>query len=190
MSLYYENMGINDLNINRQLIDRCKNGEVKAQFLLYKQYSKAMYNIAVRFLNNKMDAEDILQESFVTAFEKLGELSNNHSFGSWLKRIVINNCITHIRKNRFEFDDIEDYTSAEFPDEGEADLSIDPALVHTAIKELPPGGRTILVLHSLEGYKHREIAEMLGVSESTSKTQYKRALNMLFINLKKKIYVS
>jgi RNA polymerase sigma-70 factor (ECF subfamily) len=183
-------MNTDDLNINGPLIERCKNGEVKAQFLLYKQYSKAMYNIAIRFLNNKMDAEDILQESFVSAFEKLAELSSNNAFGSWLKRIVINNCITHIRKNKIEFDDLEDYHVTEYPDDGETELSIDPALVHTAIKELPPGARTILVLHSLEGYKHREIAEMLGVSESTSKTQYRRALDLLFINLKKKIYVS
>jgi len=181
---------MDELNINGQIIDRCKNGEVKAQFLLYKQYSKAMYNIAIRFMNNKMDAEDILQESFVTAFEKLNELANNNAFGSWLKRIVINNCITHIRKNKYEFDDIEDYTSVTDPEEGEAELNIDPSLVHDAIKELPPGGRTILVLHALEGYKHREIAEMLNVSESTSKSQYRRALDLLFIQLKKKIYVS
>lgn len=149
-----------------------------------------MYNIAIRFLNNKMDAEDILQESFVTAFEKLNELTINNAFGSWLKRIVINNCITHIRKSKYEFDDIVDYASVTDPDEEEAELNIDPALVHNAIKELPPGGRTILVLHALEGYKHREIAEMLNVSESTSKSQYKRALDLLFIQLKKKIYVS
>jgi RNA polymerase sigma-70 factor (ECF subfamily) len=77
-------MSMDDLNINVQILERCKNGEVKAQFLLYKQYSKAMYNIAIRFLNNKMDAEDILQESFVTAFEKLGELSSHNALGSWL----------------------------------------------------------------------------------------------------------
>src|SRR5450759_4821337 len=183
-------MSTDDVNINRQILERCKNGEVKAQFMLYKQYSKAMYNIAIRFLNNKMDAEDILQESFLTAFEKLTELTNDNAFGSWLKRIVINNCITHLRHNKFEFEDIDDYASLEYTDDGDAELNIDPALVHTAIKELPAGGRTILVLHALEGYKHREIAEMLGVTESTSKTQYKRALDLLFINLKKKIYVS
>lgn len=183
-------MSTEDVNINRQILERCKNGEAKAQFMLYKQYSKAMYNIAIRFLNNKMDAEDILQESFLTAFEKLTELTNDNAFGSWLKRIVINNCITHLRHNKFEFEDIDDHASLEYTDDGDAELNIDPALVHTAIKELPAGGRTILVLHALEGYKHREIAEMLGVTESTSKTQYKRALDLLFINLKKKIYVS
>jgi RNA polymerase sigma factor (sigma-70 family) len=183
-------MSINDTNINMQLLDQCKNGEVKAQFMLYKQYSKAMYNIAIRFLNNKMDAEDILQESFVTAFEKLSDLSSYNAFGSWLKRIVINNCITHLRQNKFEFDDIENYTAIGSTDDDDTEISPDPALVHTAIKELPAGGRAILVLHALEGYKHREIAMMLGVSESTSKTQYKRALDLLYKQLKGKVYVS
>jgi RNA polymerase sigma factor (sigma-70 family) len=181
---------MNDININGQLIERCKNGEPKAQFLLYKQYSKAMYNIAIRFLNNKMDAEDILQESFVTAFEKLGELVSNDAFGSWLKRIVINNCITHIRKSKPVFDDIENYLSVEDTADEAENIEIDPAVIHNAIKELPQGGRTILVLHALEGYKHREIADMLGVSESTSKSQYKRALDILFRNLKQNNYVS
>ena len=149
-----------------------------------------MYNIAIRFLNNKMDAEDILQESFVTAFEKLPELANYNAFGSWLKRIVINNCITYVRKNKFEFDNIEDYDSADYPDDTDEEFSIDPALVHDVIKTLPPGGRSIVILHALEGYKHRQIAEMLAISESTSKTQYKRALDILFKNLKQKIYVS
>jgi RNA polymerase sigma factor (sigma-70 family) len=176
-----------DLNIDEQIIERCKKGEVQAQFILYKQYSKAMYNIAIRFLNNKLDAEDILQESFVTAFEKLNELASIPAFGSWLKRIVINNCITLLKKKRFEFDDIDNCTSV--ADDGDEDLTIDPAFVHKAVKELPAGGRTILVLHVLEGYKHREIAEMLGVSESTSKTQYKRALNILYKDLKQRLYV-
>lgn len=147
-----------------------------------------MYNIAIRFMNNKMDAEDILQESFVTAFENLSELSSDNAFGSWLKRIVINNCITQLRK-RIVLDDIGDHVPIAADDSGEEELDIDPAIVHNAIKELPAGGRTILVLHAMEGFKHREIAEMLGISESTSKTQYRRALDILFINLKQKIYV-
>jgi RNA polymerase sigma-70 factor (ECF subfamily) len=149
-----------------------------------------MYNVAIRFLNNKMDAEDILQESFVTAFEKLSELSDYNAFGSWLKRIVINNCISHIRKSKIKFDDIDNYAAAEYSDDGDQDLDIDPILVHYAIRELPPQGRAVLVLHALEGYKHREISEMLGISESTSKSQYKRALDLLFIQLKGRIYVS
>jgi RNA polymerase sigma-70 factor (ECF subfamily) len=183
-------MNSGELNINKELLEQCKKGEVKSQFILYKQYSKAMYNIAIRFLNNKMDAEDILQESFVTAFEKLSELTNYNAFGSWLKKIVINNCISHMRKHKIVFDDIDNYAGVDDSYDGEPDLSIDPSLVHSAIKELPPQGRTVLVLHVLEGYKHREISEMLGISESTSKSQYKRALDLLFIQLKGRIYVS
>jgi RNA polymerase sigma-70 factor (ECF subfamily) len=103
---------------------------------------------------------------------------------------VINNCISQLRRNKFEFDDIGEKASKEYRDESEEELNIDPALVHNAIKELPQGGRTVLVLHALEGYKHREISAMLGITESTSKTQYKRALELLHEQLKHKIYVS
>jgi RNA polymerase sigma factor (sigma-70 family) len=177
------------VNINRSLIESCKRGDAKAQFMLYKQYSKAMYNIAIRFLNNKMDAEDILQESFVTAFEKINELSNENAFGSWLKRIVVNNCITHIRKNKVQFEDLDGYENT-IGNDDEEEVNIEPEIVHHAIRELPDGGRTILILYALEKYKHREIAEMLSISESTSKSQYRRALDILFHNLKSKINVS
>ena len=96
------------LNINRRVIEKCLEGDIKAQFQLYTQYSKAMYNIAIRFLNNKMDAEDILQDSFVTAFNRLGELQNKDAFGSWLKRIVINNCISLQRKRKIPFEELDD----------------------------------------------------------------------------------
>lgn len=179
----------NGLHINGEIIERCKKGEVKAQFLLYKQYSGAMYNIAVRLLNNKMDAEDVLQESFITAFEKLTALTNQNSFGSWFRRIVINNCISFIRK-KMVFDDIHDEIREEQTDEEEFYSAVDPALIHESIKRLPAGSRTILVLRALEGYRHKEIAQMLGISESTSKSQYSRALTLLNRQLKQKIYVS
>ena len=182
-------MNGNSLHIT-DLVERCRKGEVNAQFMLYKQYSRAMYNIAIRFLNNRMDAEDVLQEAFITAFEKLEGLSSNDAFGSWLKRIVINNCITHIRSLKFDFENIDDHLPiADLTEEG-AEFTIDPAVVHEHIKSLPAGGRTVLVLYALEGYKHREIAGMLGISESTSKSQYRRALELLNKELKQKLYVT
>jgi RNA polymerase sigma-70 factor (ECF subfamily) len=173
-----------------KIIEKCMDGDIQAQFILYKKYSRAMYNIAIRILNNKMDAEDILQESFITAFTRLGELNSERALGSWLKRIVINNCISYMRKDRMIFEDIEEYSLGNDEDTDMIDSTTDPVIVHRAIKELPAGCRAVLVLHSLEGYKHREIAEMLDITISTSKTQYRRALGLLNEKLKHKIYVN
>ena len=149
-----------------------------------------MYNIAIRFLNNKMDAEDILQESFIKAFNNLEELKNKDLFGSWLKRIVINNCISLQRKRKIAFEEINEEKYGELVELDEGVPEVDPALVHDAIKELPPKGRTVLVLRALEGYSHKEIAEKLGISVSTSKTQYSRALSLLKKKLKGKVDVN
>jgi RNA polymerase sigma-70 factor (ECF subfamily) len=178
------------ININRRLIEKCLDGDIKAQYQLYKQYSKAMYNIAIRFLNNKMDAEDILQESFITAFDRLEDLQNRDLFGSWLKRIVINKCISLQRKRKIAFEEINEERHGETIEMDEGIPEVDPALVHKAIKELPSKGRSVLVLRALEGYSHKEIAETLGVSVSTSKTQYSRALSLLKRNLKGKVDVN
>lgn len=177
------------INITNRLIEKCLEGDIKAQYQLYKQYSKAMYNIAIRFLNNKMDAEDILQDSFVTAFKRLDELKNRDVFGSWLKRIVINKCVSLQRKRKVVFEEIDEerHGTPEGPDEGLSEL--DPALVHQAIRQLPTKGRTVLVMRTMEGYTHREIAETLDITVSTSKTQYSRALSLLKMNLKEKKYV-
>ncbi len=172
------------------ILDKCIEGDIKAQFILYKKYSRGMYNIAIRILNNRMDTEDILQESFITAFSRLGELKSEKALGSWLKRIVINNCISFIRKQKINFEEIEDYSFEDRDNENNIDKEMDPTLVHKAIKELPDGCRTVLVLYALEDYKHREIAGMLDISESTSKTQYSRALKLLNEKLKHKIYVN
>lgn len=180
-----------DQNITGRLVQKCRQGDIKAQYSLYKNFSAAMYNMALRFTNNKMDAEDILQESFITAFEKLPELQNERAFGNWLKRIVVNNCISFLRKSRVYFEDITEQIKAEDLEETTLiEDTIDPAKVHHAIKELPPGARTILVMYALEGYKHREIADILNISESTCKTQYKRALSLLHKKFKNPIHVN
>ncbi len=177
------------ININHRVIEKCLEGDIKAQYQLYKQYSKAMYNIAMRFLDNKMDAEDILQDSFIKAFSRLGELKNKDVFGSWLKRIVINDCISFQRKKKIHFEEIDEARYENDSDLDDTLPKIDPALVHNAIKELPHKGRTVLVLRALEGYKHQEISDMLDISVSTSKTQYSRALALLNKKLKDKVYV-
>ena len=180
------NKGYN--HTDQDLVARCRKGEPDAQFMLYKQYSKAMYNIAIRLTNNRMDAEDILQDSFITAFEKLPGLVSTESFASWLKRIVINRCIDQVRRNRMVFETIDEDLHDSPDNDEETEIDIGPEVVHEAIRNLPDGGRTVLVLYALEGYRHREIAGMLSISESTSKTQYKRAIELLNKDLKNRIY--
>lgn len=135
-----------------------------------------------------MDAEDILQESFITAFSRLGELKNPDVFGSWLKRIVINKCISLQRKRKIDFTELDEYRHGEVLESEEEMPEVDQTLVHHAIRDLPTKGRAVLTLRALEGYSHKEIAETLDISVSTSKTQYSRALSLLNKKLKDKLY--
>jgi len=161
------------------LIGLCKRGDAKAQYQLYKLYSKAMYNVAIRMTGEKESAEDILQDSFVKAFSEIHKLNNENAFGGWLKRIVINRCIDEIRKRKYTLKDMEILTEQHVEIAEEVDEAVDPEMVHQLIKKLPDGAREILVLHALEGMKHAEIAEKLQISESTSKTQFFRAKQIL-----------
>lgn len=162
-----------------KLVGLCKKGDAKAQFKLYKLYSKGMYNVAMRMTDNQGTSEDVLQDAFIKAFAEIHKLKNEKAFGGWLKRIVVNLCIDATRKKKIVFTGIEtvSYYKAEIVEEVED--SVDPELVHHYIKKLPDGARQILVLRALEGYKHAEIADKLGISESTAKTQYFRAKQLL-----------
>jgi RNA polymerase sigma factor (sigma-70 family) len=160
------------------LIAKCRRGDTKAQYKLYRLYAKPMYNIAIRMVGNSQVAEDILQEVFIKGFTGLDKLKNDGAFGGWLKRIAINLCIDHTRKEKLVFTEIDRFNyTEEFVEE--IDDEIDPALVHELIKKLPDGARQILVMRALEGYKHAEIGEELGISESTAKTQFFRARQLL-----------
>lgn len=160
------------------LVGQCRKGETKAHYKLYRLYSKAMYNVAIRMVGDSHLAEDILQEAFIKAFTGIGKLKVDAAFGGWLKRIVINLCIDHSRKEKLVFTEMEE---AGFKEDAaaEIDSEVDPALVHSLIKKLPEGARQILVMRALEGYRHAEIGEELGISESTAKTQFFRAKQLL-----------
>ena len=161
-----------------KLVRLCQKGDAKAQYKLYKLYVKGMYNVAVRMTNNKELAEDVLQDSFVKAFTEIKKLKNEKAFGGWLKRIIINRCIDVARKEKMLFVDMETLKNEHLEVE-EIEVGFDPEMIHYLIKKLPDGAREILVLRALEGYKHNEIGEKLGISESTAKTQYFRAKQLL-----------
>jgi len=166
---------------HKTLVEQSKKGDRKAQFALYHQYVDAMFQISLRMLNNRADAEDILQESFVKAFKNLKQFKYESSFGAWLKKIVINNCINHLKKRKLNWIAIEDAqfdVSEETAENNQYQL---PKIeqVKETIKQLPDGFRVVLTLYLFEGYDHKEISQILNISESTSKTQYYRAKNKL-----------
>ncbi len=163
--------------IHKEIIELCMAGNVKAQYQLYTLYSKAMYSICLRMMNRREEAEDVLQESFAEIFDKLEKFRFESAFGAWAKRIVINKCINQLRKKRPDIRFEAELKDAE-PDEDHVDydnLKLQVEKVKKAMSELPDGYRIIFSLYALEGYDHEEISSILGISESTSKTQYMRA---------------
>jgi len=168
-------------DIHSHLIEACKKGERKAQFEVYKLYAKAMYNAAYRILNNSAEAEDIIQESFLKAFQKINSFSGDVSFGAWLKKIVINASLDELRRKKLEFENIDEANFTDFEDETIEEKSIEFEIkkVRDAIMLLPNGYRIVLSLYLLEGYDHDEIAEITGISASTSRSQLTRAKKKL-----------
>ncbi len=167
-------MQLNDQEI---IIEACKSGDSVAQKQLYNLYAKAMFNICMRMVKTREEAEDILQESFCTAFVHLHSYKAGSTLGAWLKRIVINKCINALKKVE-NYDLREDiYDVAESNNEcGEKEInSLEVKHVQKAMEKLPDGYRTVFSLYLLEGYDHTEIAGILNISEATSRSQYKRA---------------
>ena len=170
-------------NIHQDLIDGCKNGDQKAQFQIYKLYYKAMFNTSLRIVSDTMEAEDIMQEAFLSAFEKIDTYSGTVSFGAWLKKIVINRSLDSVSKQKAIFEDID--THYELKNEADSEIERTPELeekmqeIKEAINKLPDGYRIILSLYLLEGYDHDEIGEILDISSSTSRSQLSRAKQKL-----------
>lgn len=156
-------------------------GDRQAQFELYRLYSKAMYNICLRMLRNDMDAEDLLQNSFVDIYGKINTFRFQSSIGAWIKRIVINNCINFLKKRRLEVVTLENQHDDRWdePEPVNSDLPLKIQDIKCAINQLPDGYRVVFNLYTMEGYDHKEIAEILEVSEATSKSQYSRAKKRL-----------
>lgn len=164
-------------DISRDIIERSRKGNRQAQYQLYRMYAKAMFNICFRFMNDREEAEDMLQESFTEAFRRLESFRFESTFGAWLKRIVVNRCINEIKRKKAQLEYFEDMSPFEEqedrPAEYETGLSVEK--IKKAMEDLPKGSRMIFSLYLLEGYDHQEISEILNISESNSKTQYMRA---------------
>lgn len=168
------------LNTHKTLVEGSKAGDIRAQKKLYELYVDAMYNVSYRMVRNREDAEDILQDSFVHAFTHLSNFRYESTFGSWLKRIVINTSINHLKKKRIPVTSLETH-AFHLGTEGKPQESPpkDISKIKRAINRLADGYRQILTLYLIEGYDHVEIGEILGIATSTSKSQYHRAKKRL-----------
>ncbi|NQU87299.1 MAG: sigma-70 family RNA polymerase sigma factor [Mariniphaga sp.] len=155
-----------------------------ARYQLYQLYSKAMFNICYRMMRNREEAEDMLQEAFTLAFQKLDTYRYESGFGSWIKRIVVNTCLNAINKRKLELVYCEDIYQNDIEEEKEPEMEFSVQNVKTAMKQLPDGGRMVFSLYLLEGYDHGEIAQIMGITESTSKSQFMRAKRRIIEILK------
>jgi RNA polymerase sigma factor (sigma-70 family) len=166
--------------IHQDLIADSIKGSNKARHQLYQLYSKAMFNVCYRMMNNREDAEDMLQEAFIQAFQKLETFRNESSFGTWLKTITVHSCINVLNKRKLELKYFDEMHRFETPEEEPEDALYTTENVIQAMNQLPEGGRIVFSLYLLEGYDHGEIAQILNISESTSKTQYMRAKRRVY----------
>jgi RNA polymerase sigma factor (sigma-70 family) len=171
-------------NVHQDLIDGCRKYDQKSQFQIYKLYYKAMYNTSLRIVNDSMEAEDIMQESFLSAFEKIGSYSGRVSFGAWLKKIVENRSLDFLKKKRRLI--LEDIESLPVPEEACIENHLqneeqDPRFnkLVAIISLLPEKYREIITLYLFEGYDHEEISQILSIPGSTSRSQYTRARSMI-----------
>jgi RNA polymerase sigma factor (sigma-70 family) len=176
-------------NVHQDVIDNCRKGDRKAQFQLYRLYYRNMYNVSLRVVNDRQEAEDIMQESFLSAFEKIGSYSGEVSFGAWLKKIVINRSLDALKKRKMHLIEIDQGAEQVFADDEDDNLDevkLQVEEINRCINLLPDGYRVILSLYLIEGYDHEEIAEILSISASTSRSQYARARSRLHDLLKNK----
>lgn len=165
-------------NINR-LIKACQKGDHEAQYAIYEQYAKPMFNTAMRIINDHMEAEDVLQDSFVAMFSSLDSFRREATFGAWFKRIVVNKSLNAIRAKSRQVitseGDIDTLANAADSIESADEFPYSVEQVKEGLEEMPDGYRIVFSLFLFEGLSHQEIAHELQIGESTSKTQYLRA---------------
>ena len=162
------------------LIERCRRGDLAAFEAIYKAHSGRLFSLACRMVGNPTDAEDLLQDIFLAAHRKLDSFRGDSALGTWLYRLATNLCLDHLRSRAAKSSQITDTIDDEpaLADAGSrrlADRTVDKMDLERAMAQLPEGCRTAFVLHDVEGLEHREVAELLGIAEGTSKSQVHKA---------------
>lgn len=165
----------------QNIIEGCRKHDRKAQQQLWKQYSGYLLGVCMRYATDRPEAEDMLQEAFLKIFFNLGDYSGTGSFKGWLRKVTVNTAITWYHRNlrHKHHSDIEEYVTVETGTEGFEEDFYTAEDLYKVLNELSPGYRMVFNLYTIEGYRHHEIAEMLGIDVNTSKSQYSRARAIL-----------
>jgi RNA polymerase sigma factor (sigma-70 family) len=178
------------MNSEEKLIRDCKKGKSAAQDLVYRKYAGKMLGVCMRYTGNKQEAEDVLQDAFIKVFTKIRSFNTNEkgSFAGWIHRIMVTTALNYIRDNKkhnyhSDIDEVEPENYEGYDQHDDAESSIDSKKVMEIIQELPTGYKTVFNLYVFEKYTHQEIADELGISVNTSKSQLSKARTMI----KKKI---
>ena len=158
-----------------ELIKGCLRRERSAQRQLYDTYSSKMYSICYRYVKDSMEAEDILVTAFMKVFDKIEQFKSEGSFEGWIRRIVVNESLTYLRKNRSMYLETELEQADREPDYSKLSDHLEAEDLLNMIKELPTGYGIVFNMYAIDGYSHKEIADQLGISENTSKSQLSRA---------------
>jgi RNA polymerase sigma-70 factor (ECF subfamily) len=162
-----------------EMIEGCKKGNRQAQKLLYDRFSGKMYALCCRYVKDKMEAEDVLVTAFTKILDRINQYKGEGSFEGWIRRIMVNESLSYLRKNKSMYLEIDIQAADQEPDYEKMDNQLEAKDLLTLISELPSGYRIVFNLFAIEGYSHKEIGEQLGINESTSKSQLSRARSFL-----------
>ncbi|MBR9915845.1 MAG: RNA polymerase sigma factor [Algicola sp.] len=165
------------------IIEQCKQNDRTAQLKLYNQYCDGMYTVAMRFVKDSMEAEDIVQEAFIKAFAKLNQYRAEVTFGAWLKRIVVNKAIDCLKSKKQHLQELDEVHLKVVDDDYDTEWLVDDTItvhvVKDAIERLPDKYRYVVMLYLVEGYDHQEISDILNITEVASRTQLSRGKSKL-----------
>lgn len=171
--------------LNDQIVVGCTKNDAKAQMQLYDLYCDAMYTICLRYIKDTATAEDVMQDAFIKVFKNIGSFKGEVTIGAWIKKIVINQCIDHLKKRKIELVSIEE-KELNVADDGDWSVSddVNVNIITSAINSLPEKYKVILNMYLIEGYDHQEIAQVLNITEVNSRSQLMRGKNKLKSQLK------
>jgi RNA polymerase sigma factor (sigma-70 family) len=170
-----------------KVIEDCTKNKRKAQIELYNHYAPSLLSVCMRYVADRSEAEDILQESFLKILNNITEYTGKGHFENWMRKIVINTAITHFHKEKKHYyhEEIENVKDYEIQFQLSPDKEFEAKELNELLKKMPEGYRIVFNMFAIEGYKHKEIAEQLNIDENTSKTQYLRAKNWIIKEMKK-----